>query len=311
VRGHNGVYTTTPLQRISLHRIVLYTGIIYDIMGRCRLKALLRRAALLCLVTAGPHAPSADAAVSCGAGTSYEPSAGVCTANCSSASQNTGHVYLAGMFDLAPTVHYASYFKHHFALAVDLINNHSDGLWDDVLTGAKIETNLVDTQCLERKGFPAYWSMREWGQPLHGVIGCRCSGASMAVANIAQLDQVPQISSASTSPRLSNTLDFPYFYRTVTPDGPKGGAGAVVQLMRAFGWERVMVLHTDKPWAYDMATQFRRLWVGEHSGNVNTNTTAWTGQIPYFRSVDFRTQCFLLMLRFMHLNIDLANCGRL
>jgi ABC-type branched-subunit amino acid transport system substrate-binding protein len=160
----------------------------------------------------------------------------------SSSSSSAADVNLAGIFDLSSTVRYAQYIRHHFTLAVDLINNHTDGFWDDVLTDAQIKTNLANAQCSERKGASAYWSMREWGQPLHGVIGCRCSGASMAVAAIAQLEQIPQISFSSTSPRLSDKEDFPYFFRTVTPDGPKGGVGAMVQLMRTFGWERTMVL---------------------------------------------------------------------
>lgn len=75
-------------------------------------------------------------------------------------------------------------------------------------------------------------------EPLHGVIGCRCSGASMAVARIAGLEHVPQISASSTSPKLSNTDDFPYFFRTVAPDGPAGTLGALIQLFREFDWVR-------------------------------------------------------------------------
>jgi hypothetical protein len=194
-------------------------------------------------------------------------------------------IYLAGIFDLTSTMHYAYYMRHHFTLAVDLINNKTDGFWDDVLTDSRIRINMADSQCSERKGAPAYWSMREWGQPLHGVIGCRCSGASMAVASVASLEQLPQISFSATSPRLSNKKDFPYFFRTVTPDGLKGGVGAVVQLMRVFGWERVMILHTSKPWSYDTATQFSRAWIGEH--NATGHSPAWTGEVVYSGSIEF------------------------
>eukprot|EP01047_Picozoa_sp_COSAG01_P076785 COSAG01_NODE_13603_length_1560_cov_2.313484_1_plen_361_part_01 len=230
-------------------------------------------------------ATPADAAVSCGAGTSYVPATGSCTADCSATATATGHVYLAGIFELASNTSFVNYIKHHFTLAVDLINNHTDGVWDDVLMDAQIKLNTADSHCSEQHGAPAYLAMREWGKPLHGVIGAGCSGASIAVASVAQLDHMPQISFAATSPRLSNKQHFPFFYRTVTPDGPKGGAGAIVQLMRAFGWERVMVLRTSKTWAHDTAAQFSRLWVGEHSANAHDPT--WTGQIPFSRTIEF------------------------
>eukprot|EP01047_Picozoa_sp_COSAG01_P065503 COSAG01_NODE_8862_length_2633_cov_4.164562_1_plen_584_part_10 len=232
-------------------------------------------------------APTADVAapVSCGAGTSYVPATGSCTADCSANGTSTGHVYLAGIFHLSSSSRHADYTKHHFTLAVDLINNHSDGVWDDVLTDAHIEINMADSRCSAWKAPAAYWSMREWGRPLHGVIGCRCSGSSMAVASIAQIDQMPQISSSSTSPGLSHKEDFPYFFRTVTPDGPKGGVGAMVQLLRTFGWERVMVLDTTKPWAHDTSTQFKSLWIGEH--NATGQSPAWTGQVSYSHTIAF------------------------
>jgi hypothetical protein len=211
----------------------------------------------------------------CGTGTSYVPATATCSANDSA----TGHVYLAGIFHLSSSVGNAAYTTQHFALAVDLINNHTDGIWDDILTDAQIKINMADSQCSEQKAAPAYWGIRGWGKPLHGVIGCRCSGASMAVAAVARLEQVPQISSSATSSMLSDKARFPYFFRTVADDGPKGGVGAVVQLMRSFGWERVMVLCTDKAWASDTAAQFSSLWSGLHS--ATTQSAVWTGHIPY------------------------------
>jgi hypothetical protein len=240
----------------------------------------LRAAVALGILLSLPRAP-VTMAVSCGAGTSYVPAtASCCTFSaCSANGSATGHVYLGGVFDVSSAVGYADYTKHHFTLAVDLINNHTDGLWDDVLTDAQIQISMADSDCNELKAAPAYWGIRDWGQPLHGVIGCRCSAASMAVAAVARLEQVPQISFSSTSARLSDKTHFPYFFRTVTPDGPKGGGGAMVQLMRSFGWERVMVLSTDKPWAADTATQFSSLWSGLHS--ATGQNAAWTGTIPY------------------------------
>jgi hypothetical protein len=84
-------------------------------------------------------------------------------------------------------VGYQTSSKHHFALTVELLNNKTDGFWDDVLPDAVIVATQVNSGCAQELGAPAYWSIRKWGRPLHGVIGCRCSGPSVAVARVAQV----------------------------------------------------------------------------------------------------------------------------
>ena len=198
-------------------------------------------------------------------------------ANDSCEENATGHVYFAGIFD-QETGGYANFSKHHFDLTVQLINNKTDGFWDDLLPDTEIKSIRAHSGCSEHLGAPAYWSIRKWGKPLHGVVGARCSGPSMAIARVAQLEHVPQISFSATSPKLSSTTDFPYFYRTVSPDGADGGVGATVQFMRHFGWERVTVLYSDKAWARDTASQFTTLWAGAHTDDpVNT----WHGKVPF------------------------------
>lgn len=44
---------------------------------------------------------------------------------------------------------------------------------------------------------------------------------------------------------------------------------------------------TNKPWAFDTATQFTRLWVGDHA--ATGDSAAWTGQIVFQHSVEFGT----------------------
>jgi hypothetical protein len=171
-----------------------------------------------------------------------------------------GDIHLAGIMDLRGGGGYAEMMKHHFLVAVEMINDKSDGLFDEYcmsvsghavpcggegtivvpMTLPTITTELANSECDENAGATAYWDVRPscGSEPLHGVIGCRCSGASMAAARIAGLEHVPQISASSTSPKLSDTDDFPYFFRTVAPDGPAGTLGAMMQLFRAFDWVR-------------------------------------------------------------------------
>jgi hypothetical protein len=183
----------------------------------------------------------------CGGGTSHDSATDTCVADCAACAAGGGSadghddVYIACISD-HQSGGYANHTKHHFNLAVQLLNNKTDGFWDDVFAdGAEIKSVLAHSGCSANLAGPAYWAVRGWGRPLHGVVGCRCSGASMAVQRVAQLEHVPQISYSSTSPKLSNTGEYPYFYRTVAPDGPAGGVGALVQLFRAFDWESVTV----------------------------------------------------------------------
>ena len=134
-------------------------------------------------------------AVTCGSGTSLLAGADSCVCG-----QNvTGKVYIAGVFHTSAESGYAWWSRHYFALAVELINNKSDGMWDDLLNDTVVDATTADSLCDENRAAAAYWDVRGWGQPLHGIIGSRCSGASMAVARVSQLEQIPQISFSSTS----------------------------------------------------------------------------------------------------------------
>jgi hypothetical protein len=49
--------------------------------------------------------------------------------------------------------------------------------------------------------------------------------------------------------------------------------GALIAMMRAFGWERITLLATDTQFSKDLANEIRKLWVGEHDG--------WNGEVKY------------------------------
>ena len=124
------------------------------------------------------------------------------------------------------------------------------------------------------QGFWDAW--RDWGEPLHGVVGARCSGASMAIAQIAGLDQVPQISMSSTSASLSNTAMYPYFFRTVAPDNEHGLVGAMVQMMASFDWRHVSLIQTDASYANTLATEFQKAWTSEADRSIGYSHTIKT-----------------------------------
>lgn len=154
----------------------------------------------------------------CGAGTALVDVAGTDTCLPTVAAE-TGDIYLAGIFDDGrASSGYAAWTKHHFELAVDMLNDKTDGFHDDLFTnadgtsdGTTIRTEYAYSGCDEALGAGAYWGVREsadGGRPVHGVIGARCSGPSKAIARIAQLEGVPQVSMSATSPQLSEVDDF-------------------------------------------------------------------------------------------------------
>jgi len=173
-------------------------------------------------------------------------------------------LHIAVIFDVTNF----DYGHEIFNFTFSLLNDHNNGWHDDVLNdGSILEWKIADSACNATLATRAYWDLRtQSGGTIHGVIGCRCSGASIALARIAGLDNVTQNSMSSSSPKLSNVFDFPYFSRVVSPADP------LVATLRSFGWNRVTILTTDKKYAYDVATEFRRLWKGKGGEEAHYGT---------------------------------------
>jgi hypothetical protein len=169
--------------------------------------------------------PIRGAASTCGIGTVLDIDTGVCQCDTDLACRDSriegrrelqassgdeDVVHLAGVFDMSNF----NWGSEIFDFTVSLINNHSDGWHDDIFNETtKLEYRLADSACDETLAARAYWDLRTyWGGPMHGVVGCRCSGASMAIARIAALEAVSQISPTSTSVKLSDKFLYPFFH---------------------------------------------------------------------------------------------------
>eukprot|EP01047_Picozoa_sp_COSAG01_P063815 COSAG01_NODE_8338_length_2823_cov_2.587739_2_plen_160_part_00 len=88
-------------------------------------------------------------APSCGGGTSHDSATDTCVADCAACAAGGGSaeghddVYIACISD-HQSGGYANHTKHHFNLAVQLLNNKTDGFWDDVFAdGAEIKSVLT------------------------------------------------------------------------------------------------------------------------------------------------------------------------
>jgi ABC-type branched-subunit amino acid transport system substrate-binding protein len=111
----------------------------------------------------------------------------------------------------------------------------------------KLRYEIRNTECDETTAVRQYWELRSENQnvPPHGIIGARCSGVSVALARVSGLECVPMLSPASNSAQLSKATEFPFFFRLVAPSNERGEVGAMIALLRSFGWQRVRILATD------------------------------------------------------------------
>jgi hypothetical protein len=124
------------------------------------------------------------------------------TAVVSNSTAATNVVTIAGIYD---QVSY-DWVAFIFNTTISLINNQTDGWHDNIFADEDNHTIFVPSLrneglCNETLALKAYWDIRKQngGVPVHGLVGCRCSGSSIAVACIAGLEEVPQISPSSTS----------------------------------------------------------------------------------------------------------------
>jgi hypothetical protein len=108
--------------------------------------------------------------------------------------QNTG-ISLAGILDLS-NFYWADTI---FSVTIDLLNDKNNGFFDEELSSlGTISCEVLDAACDGYTALSQYWQVR----PVDGVIGARCSGASIPLAWIGAFDNVPQISMSSTSAKL-------------------------------------------------------------------------------------------------------------
>ena len=183
-------------------------------------------------------------------------------------------IFIAGVFD---TTNF-DWGNELFNFTISMLNNRTDGWHDDIFENepaVTIDWAVQDAACDAGIATRAYWDLRRPEQVpvMHGLIGCRCSDASIAVARIAGLENITQVSPTSTSARLSDDEEFPFFSRVVAPDDASGGVGALVAMLRSFHWNRVSIISTDTAYAKDLANEFVRLW------RVKDSDANWEGGI--------------------------------
>jgi ABC-type branched-subunit amino acid transport system substrate-binding protein len=146
------------------------------------------------------------------------------------------------------------------------------GVERETLSNTNFTFTLANGACDPTTTVRSYWKIREDepfpDMPPHALIGAYCSGSSMALATIAGLEEVVQVSHASTSSELSDKEQFPFFLRMLAPDNHLGEVGALVSSLRMFGWKRVSIMATDLQFAKDWEKEFRNMWTSQHDDYI-------------------------------------------
>jgi Receptor family ligand binding region len=156
----------------------------------------------------------------CGTGTSYNATSAQCTCDAESSHQgivNASQIRLAGIFDTTTF----TWGPDIVDATVQFIN---EGWRDALLHNETLIVDLRNSHCDETTAARAYWELRteNGNRPMDGIIGARCSDASITLARISGLEGVPQLSPASNSAKLSDREEFPYFSRLVAPNNQDG-----------------------------------------------------------------------------------------
>ncbi|KAM4582227.1 metabotropic glutamate receptor 2 [Fundulus diaphanus] len=114
---------------------------------------------------------------------------------------------------------------------------------------------------------------------ISGVIGGSYSDVSIQVANLLRLFQIPQISYASTSAKLSDKTRYDFFARTVPPDFYQ--AKAMAEILRYFNWTYVSTVASEGDYgetgidAFQQEARARQICIAT-SAKVSRSMSRWS-----------------------------------
>jgi ABC-type branched-subunit amino acid transport system substrate-binding protein len=158
-------------------------------------------------------------------------------------------------------------------LAIEQINA-SGG----VLDGRELGVVVGDTQTAAQAAVDAAQKLVNVDDVV-GLIGALSSGNSGPVAtSVAGPTGVPQISSASTAPVLSDIEDNDFFFRTVPADSLQGVV--LAQVVGGEGLESVSVMYINNDYGEGLATAFSEAYE-ERGGSVAASLAYEPGNASY------------------------------
>ena len=142
---------------------------------------------------------------------------------------------------------------------VEILNDKTDGLFDDLLPDATIIANSTLLRCVTGDAPAALRALQRSLPALVGVVGPFCSNNVAEIAHVdarvgaGDIGRAVFISPSSTAAELKDEVLYPNLARMAPSDVATGRA--MRQLVAHFGWRRVAVLHDDSLWATSVQAQ--------------------------------------------------------
>ena len=150
-----------------------------------------------------------------------------------------------------PTVHAAE-------LVVEDINANGG------INGQMVELVVEDDQC--KPEVATSTAAKLVGEGVVAVIGHICSGATRSALGIYTSEDIVTISPSATSPPLTQSGEFPVFFRTIAPDDAQGQLQAQFAA-EELGLESVAILHDGGDYGQGLA-DFARIALEENYSDV-------------------------------------------
>ena len=158
-----------------------------------------------------------------------------------------------------------------FNLAIRHINDGGGVL------GHPVEGVTRDATRIPGPAVEAARSLIEEG--VHAIVGPNASAAALAVAEeVTGPSAIPTISPSATSPRLTESADSDFFFRTTLSDTAQGPV--LARVTRDRGFDNVALIYRDDPYGRGLAGSFAEAW----DGRVEA-VAAVDGQLSYVREL--------------------------
>ena len=136
-------------------------------------------------------------------------------------------------------------------VAIETINNKSDGYFDDILPNTTLKFEYYDSlEDVKTVAELATIIKKEafGGEGADVVLGAGTSACTMALHSIIKHFDLPQVSPGATSGFLSVLSDYPYFSRPI-PTNELLSAAAVKYAKYEIGWERGVIISASDPYS--------------------------------------------------------------
>ena len=144
--------------------------------------------------------------------------------------------------------------------------------------GEDVEISSGDTQTSPQPGVAAAQKLVN-NEGVNAIMGALSSGVTIPGAqSVAKAEQIPQVSSASTSPVITSLDDDDFLFRTVPSDAFQGVA--LSEVTQEKGYENVSIIYINNDYGKGLAEAFTQAF--EKAGGTVSATVAYEqGQAAY------------------------------